>query len=73
MRSRFDQNAVTNDEFVQPFDASGSLPYELRSPMVPSFLWMRCSTLSRIAVLRPAACASALVSYFLPARVEPAR
>lgn len=31
----------------QPFDALGSLPYELRSPIVPSLLWTRCSTLSR--------------------------
>src|SRR5665811_2425488 len=41
--------------------------------MVPSFLWIRCSTPSIFAAARPAACASAFVSWVLDARSPPSR
>jgi hypothetical protein len=33
---------------------AGSLPYEFRSPIVPSWLWITCSVLSCRARARPA-------------------
>ena len=55
--------------FAQPGWSAGSLPYELRSPIVPSSLWITCSVLRRRASERPASTASALVSY-VPSKVR---